>query len=242
MGKKYTKEEVIEEFKQAIINIDALYNHACVTRTGTTKGTGEYYTEIISEQLIRNIKDFDKVKVIKRSNTYKRENHKQINIDLTSNRKEDIFAKRIAYLDLGELGIIKDYQIPLRDTASDSGIKAADLISFNKETNTMYLIELKYKGNMNETLLRAALEGYTYFKIIDKKKLVEDYKKEDKDFDSIDSSDIKVVPAVLVTPGCNAYNELKDMECGKRPKLKSLSLALGIKYFTLELEVYESDL
>jgi hypothetical protein len=47
----------------------------------------------------------------------------------------------------------------------------------------------------------------------------------------------KVTPAVLVGQGCTAYDELKDMESGNRPKLKTLSDKLGIKFFTLEFQV-----
>ena len=65
-----------------------------------------------------------------------------------------------------------------------------------------------------------------------------------KVFDSVSPNDIKVIPAVLVVPNCNAYNELKEMKSGAggRPKLKSLSLALGIRYFTLKILVDESIL
>jgi len=237
-----TRAETIVEVKKAISKIDTLYKADCVKRIGKTKDTNEFYTEVISGQLLRDLKEFDKIKTVTRSSTYCRANHTTISIDLKSPRKEEIFAKRIAYLDLGELGVIKDYQIPLKDTKADKGLGAIDLMSFNHETNTLYLIELKYEGN-REALLRAALEGYTYFRIIDTKKLIEDYKKS-QTVSSVDFDNINVVPAVLVTPGCKAYDELNEMaDVGKeRPKLKSLSLALGIRYFTLKILVDESIL
>jgi len=238
----YTKIETLNKLKTEISKIDTLYKADCVKRIGTTKDTNEFYTEVISGQLLRDLKEFDKIKTVTRSSTYCRANHTTISIDLKSPRKEEIFAKRIAYLDLGELGVIKDYQIPLKDTKADKGLGAIDLMSFNHETNTLYLIELKYEGN-KEALLRAALEGYTYFRIIDTKKLIEDYKKS-QTVSSVDFDNINVVPAVLVTPGCKAYDELNEMaDVGKeRPKLKSLSLALGIRYFTLKILVDESIL
>ena len=238
----YTKIETLNKLKTEISKIDTLYKADCVKRIGTTKDTNEFYTEVISGQLLRDLKEFDKIKTVTRSSTYCRANHTTISIDLKSPRKEEIFAKRIAYLDLGELGVIKDYQIPLKDTKADKGLGAIDLMSFNHETNTLYLIELKYEGN-REALLRAALEGYTYFRIIDTEKLIEDYKKS-QTVSSVDFDNINVVPAVLVTPGCKAYDELNEMaDVGKeRPKLKSLSLALGIRYFTLKILVDESIL
>lgn len=38
-----------------------------------------------------------------------------------------------------------------------------------------------------------------------------------------------VKPAVLVAPGCNAYDELEGVKLGKRQKLKALGLALDRK-------------
>lgn len=116
-----------------------------------------------------NLKEFGKISIVTRSATYSRENHCNINIDLCkSNRNEEIFAKRITGLTLPELGLILDYQIPLKDTLADKGLGKIDLISFNENTKTLFLIELKYEGN-DETLLRASLESYTYFKLVDKK-------------------------------------------------------------------------
>ena len=55
-----------------------------------------------------------------------------------------------------------------------------------------------------------------------------------------DQNSIKVKPAVLVVPGCNAFEELEVVEFGNRQKLKAL--ALDITYFTLELETNEITL
>ncbi|MBI9031442.1 hypothetical protein JEZ13_05525 [bacterium] len=153
-----------------------------------------------------------------------------------SNREEENFAKRITGLTLDELGTIIDYQVPLKDTLADKGLGKIDLISYNKEHNTMFLIELKYKGN-KETLLRSILESYTYYKLIDKIKLKNDFFSK---LGNMNSDDIIILPAVLVVPNCNPYDELEDMEIGNRPKLKALSLALGIKFFTLDFSIYET--
>lgn len=242
---KKNKQETIYELKKELSSIENLYKSNCVNWTGKTIDTDEYYTEIIANELLLNLSEFDKIKPITRTGTYCRENHKKIEIDLESNRKEEIFAKRIAYLNIGELGKIQDYQIPLKDTKADKGIGKIDLISYNDETKTLYLIELKYKGN-KETLLRAILESYTYFKVVYKTKLIKDYFNNqefilNKVFNSINPDDIEVKPAVLVVPECNAYNELLSMD-NERPKMKALSLALGIKFFTLEFFVDETIL
>ncbi len=132
------------------------------------------------------------------------------------------------------LGLVKDYQIPIKNSRENKGLGKIDLISFNKETMTLYLLELKYEGNP-ETLLRASLESYTYYKIIDKKKLINDF------FNSpnIDNNKIKVKSAVLVTPKCRAYDELLQMDLGKRPNLKALVNFLDIRYFSVKTTTKE---
>lgn len=196
----------------------------------------ELYTEIIAQELLKedNVKEFKKIEHVTRTSSYCRDTHSKIEIDLAnSNRSEENFAKRITGLELEHLGLIKDFQIPLKDTLlGGAGLGKIDLISFNKDVNTLFLIELKYIDN-RETLLRALLENYTYSKIVDQSKLKNDYKF---------SSEIVIKPAVLLVPDYTAHTELKEMEKSKRPMLKDLTLALDVKIFTLELSVYEPKL
>lgn len=244
---KKTRKETIDELKKELSNIENLYKSKCVNWTGTTSDTNEFYTEIIANELLRELKEFDRISTVTRTETYCRENHCNIEIDICkSNRDEENFAKRLTYLTLENIGLIKDYQVPLKDTRADKGLGKIDLISFNEETKTLYLIELKYEGN-KETLLRAMLESYTYYRIIDKVKLINDCFNNQKfiftkAFNEVEPSEINVKPAVLVVPKCNAYDELESVEFGERPKLKALALALDIKYFTLEFLTNESIL
>ncbi len=244
---KKTRIETINELKKELSNIENLYKSKCVNWTGTTKDTDELYSEIIANELLRELKEFDKILTVTRTETYCRENHCNIEIDIcNSNRDEENFAKRITGLTLDGLGLIKDFQIPLKDTRADKGLGKIDLISFNEETKTLYLIELKYEGN-KETLLRASLESYTYYEIVDKAKLIDDCFNNqkfilNKVYNHIDPTEINVKPAVLVVPKCNAYNELEDVELGERPKLKALALALDISYFTVEFLTNETIL
>ena len=155
---KKTRIETINELKKELSDIENLYKSKCVNWTGTTSDTNELYSEIIANELLRELKEFDKISTVTRTETYCRENHCNIEIDIcNSNRDEENFAKRITGLTLDGLGLIKDFQIPLKDTRADKGLGKFDLISFNEETKTLYLIELKYEGN-KETLLRASLE------------------------------------------------------------------------------------
>ncbi|MCD4829694.1 MAG: hypothetical protein K8R90_09740 [Candidatus Cloacimonetes bacterium] len=237
MSKMYSEKETKNRLQSELINIDSLYTAECVNNIGITNDTRVLYTEIIAQELLKNLTVFNSIKSVKRTSSYYRPSHSKISINLLSSQKENIFAKRIAYLEFKEMGKILDYQIPLQDTNSDTGIGSIDLISFHEERRILFLIELKNQGN-KEPLLRALLESYTYYNIVDKDKLVKDFIMSNI-MGEIESSKIKVIPAVLVTPSCKAYDELKDMKVGNRPKLKALSLALGISFFTLEFVNHE---
>lgn len=244
---KKTKKETIDEIKKELSVIENLYKSKCVNWTGETSDTNEFYTEIIANELLQNLKEFDKISTITRTGTYCRENHCNIEIDICkSNRDEENFAKRITGLTLEGLGLIYDFQIPLKDTSADKGLGKIDLISFNEKTKSLYLIELKYEEN-KETLLRASLESYTYFKIVDKTKMINDYFNNQKSilnklYNQINPAGINIKSAVVVVPKCRAYDELKDFEIGKRPKLKALALVLDINYFTVDFLANEAIL
>ena len=137
-------------------------------------------------------------------------------------------------MEFSELGVIKDYQVPLKDTLKDSGIGKIDLISFNEDIKTLFLIELKCRGS-SDTLLRALLESYTYYKIVDKTKLKNDFFSNQEN--GVNPEVISIVPTVLITQGCNAFFELGEMELDERQRLKALSLALSIKIFSIDFEI-----
>jgi hypothetical protein len=241
--KTYDKQKTIDELQNELLNIETLYNSKCVNWKGKTNDTNEPYSEVIAAELLRNLKKFDNIQTITRTSTYCRENHCKIEMDVcNSNRKEEIFAKRLTGLTLNELGLIVDYQIPLKGTRADKGAGKIDLISFNHKTNTLYLIELKYKEN-SETLLRASLESYTYYNIIDRVNLLADYKDVlEKAFGDVDLKKIKTKPAVLLVPPCKANDDLEEIDMNDRPQQKALALAMGISYFTLEIYTYETEL
>lgn len=226
----YTKKETIDKVNNEILTIETLYKSDCIKWTGTTSDSDERYTEVISNELLKNLSVFDSIKKITRTESYKTENHCDVSFNhCTSNRNEPIFAKRLVGLNLDGLGKIVDYEIPLKDKSND-GVGKIDLISYEENEAILRLIELKFVGN-KETLLRAILEIYTYLKVVDGKKLQKDFSVEMK----TQGKTIKTIPTVLLVPGCNAYEELNDMDLGYMPKLKALSLALGIEFFSLDL-------
>jgi len=229
---KYGKEKTIDELRDKLSDIEKLYKAECINWTGIPKDSKEEYSEIIAEELLsRPLDKLLNIQSIPRTKeSYYRENHCNIDINEHSKRAEENFAKRLYKnrKELETLGLIKDFQIPLKNIRNDNdkGIGKIDLISYNEKNKILFLIELKYTTN-KETLLRSILEIYTYSKIVDGTKLI-------KDFSLLGFVD-QIIPCVLLAEGCTSYKELEEMESGKRPNLKKLSRELDIRFFTITM-------
>lgn len=115
------------------------------------------------------------IECITRKSSYKTEGHDGI-YDPGSNREEEKIAMQIfaqsrenGAFDL--IGMIEDYQTPLKSAADDEAGKI-DLLSF--DGRVMRILELK-KPDSKETMLRCVLEGFTYMKTADCGKLISDF-------------------------------------------------------------------
>ena len=222
MGKTYSKEETIRILEDKLKNAKNLYKSKCINWKGKTLDSEEYYTEVISRELLKGEKLvlLEKIDQINRIN-YNVDTHDgKHNGD--TNRAEEIFAIQLKGKKLKKLGLVIDYQVPLKEKRSDDAGKIDLITSKNK---SVYIVELKYIGN-KETLLRAILEIWTYYKQLNKVNFLKSFKllKQNK------TNDIR--KAVLLSVGCNAYNEAKELS--KRPKLKQLAKALDVVIFLIE--------
>ena len=221
MGKKYSKNEILEEIQ----DMGNFYKRKVVNYRGTTSDSKEYYTEVVAEWILKNIYLFDYIKPITREKSYKVDSHVGKNKDNDSNRKEEKIAMKL--FDLSEnqgkvfeiIGKIIDYQTPLKDIQTDKAGKI-DLLAYNESKKTLRILELK-KPDSKETMLRCVLEAYTYLKIVDKTKLL-------KDFELPEDTVIKACPFVFY--GKEQYREMQQ----DREHLKDLIEKLGIEVIYLE--------
>jgi hypothetical protein len=218
MIKKCLKEtvEVLEHKRK---NAKNLYMSNCVNWKGKTSDNKEYYTEVISRELLKNenINLLNRIPQIDREN-YNVGTHRGLHRGDT-NRAEEIFAMRLKGKRLRELGLVIDYQIPLKRKRSDDAGKI-DLITTTDKF--VYLIELKYADN-KETLLRAILEIWTYYRYLNRENFLNSFGL---------PIQIKIRKAVLLGMGSNAYKEARDLK--NRPELKKLAKKLRVDIFTFE--------
>ncbi|WP_314327291.1 hypothetical protein [Fusobacterium pseudoperiodonticum] len=217
MGKKYSKNEILEEIQ----DMGNFYKRKVVNYRGTTSDSKEYYTEVVAEWILKNIYLFDYIKPITREKSYKVDSHDGKNKDNDSNREEEKIAMKLFDFSQNQgkvfdiIGKIIDYQTPLKNIRADKAGKI-DLLAYNEEEKTLRILELK-KPNSEETMLRCVLEAYTYLKVVDKDKLL-------KDFGLPENTKIKACPFVFY--GKEQYKEMQKNKENLGELIKKLDIEI----------------
>ena len=224
MSNGYTKNEIINKLK-SVTDISTLYKGDFINYRGNTTDTKEKYTEVIAEWLLNNFNLFDDIQKITRQSSYKVETHDGKHNNPESNRKEEITAIEIFNQgSLNILGKVLDYQTPLKDKQSDEAGKI-DIVSYNKDIKTVYLLELKIEDS-KETMLRCVLEIFTYLKTLDGDKFL-------SDFGLPKDTKIKASPLVFLNGA-----QHKEMVEGDNKFLKQLIDKLDIEPFYITKNYY----
>lgn len=172
----YTEQEIINKLENAIRNLNLLYKSDVVNYSGKTKITRKPYVEVSSNYIFNNFdkifgKDGNKIRRIDRTQGYYVEGHDGI-IRKFTNREEEILAKALYLQEIPGLGVVFDYQVPLQHVDNDSGVGKIDMVSID-ENGKISIIELKTDFS-KDTLLKCALQVYTYSKQINKKIFIND--------------------------------------------------------------------
>ena len=215
--------------EQAFLDKSTFYKKGFVNYRGRTTDTKEYYTEVVAAFLCKHIAEYSGgIRTITRKSSYKTEGHEGSHPG-TTNREEEIIAMRIftQSRDTGafdHIGQIEDYQTPLKSTMHDDAGKV-DLLAFDGDV--MRILELK-KPDSTETMLRCVLEGYTYLKTVDNRKLVSDF--------GHDPNAVTVKACPFVFRGGAQHREMKQ----DRPYLRKLMELLDSKpyYISVENKIY----
>lgn len=220
---RYTKEEIIKMCEQAMSNVSTFYNQKFVNYRGKTTDTKELYTEIISEFLIDNIENYKSIPQLTRNKPYTNISHIAVYSE-TSNRIEEITAMKIFEQskdasEYNHIGIIIDYQTPLKNVRSDVAGKI-DLLS--RTEDTLFVLELKIEKS-TETMLRCVLEAYTYLKTLNHSKLICNFKLDEIEY-------VKASPLVFKNG-----NQRKEMQ-EDRPNLKRLMKILDSVPYYISLD------
>lgn len=125
---------------------------------------------------------------------------------------EKYIAKFMNQKPYGEIGKIMSIEVPLNQRISDGNGKI-DMLGYDSNSHRVSILELK-KPTSNESILRCVMEAFTYYRQLDCKKLLEDFREDfQKEDDKLENSAIpkKLVTfaiSPLVYEGGRAYNDL----------------------------------
>ena len=224
MSNGYTKAQIIAELKKCSENMSTLYTKKFINYGGKTTDTKEKYTEIVSEWLLNNFNLFYNIQKITRKSSYKVETHNGKYTPRHNPSEETIAMDIFNQSSLNILGKVLDYQTPLKDKQDDKAGKI-DIVSYNKDIKTVYLLELKKEDN-EETMLRCVLEIFTYLKTLDGDKFL-------SNFDLPKDTKIKASPLVFFNG-----SQHKEMVEGDNKFLKQLMDKLDIEPFYITKNYY----
>lgn len=181
--------------------------------------------EIMAKCVLENLSALESIKTITRTSNYNA-NHKAATADdkrkldkHEQTRREEWIAKCLKDKKFRSIGQIIDYQTPLKNKQTD-GAGKIDLVAYHESKNTVFLLELKNEFN-TESLLRCALEIYTYYKQLDHKKFLDDFNI---------PPDTNIKPTILIFKNGHQH----DQHRSEFPNTNKLINALGIKIYTIE--------
>lgn len=211
MSKELTKEQFVER----ILNRKKYLFSVGVISTPNDNYVEYAYNYIMNNEINNN--ELKNIYMITRSDSYKH-NH-STNHNENSNREEehivfDFFENKKKDSIKETFGELIDYQVPMKDTNKDTGIKAIDFI--NLKDNILYLSEIK-APNSKESILKAILEIQTYYQIINKDRLL-------KDFGLNENTQIK--KSVIIFTGTKAEKQLDNMYINKLISLFDINVIL----------------
>ncbi|MCL2188658.1 MAG: sel1 repeat family protein [Defluviitaleaceae bacterium] len=199
----YNDSDIITKVRKALESPATLYAQDFTNYRGVINGVR--YTEIAAQELIKNISTLCAIPTIRREKSYKVEGHAELakrEQPKDSKRNEEWLAIGMYGKSYKHIGKIIDFQTPLKSVASDIAGKI-DLLSYNEEENVAYILELK-KPDSKETLLRCVLEAYTYWKTVDKEKLLCSF--------GIKGAELR--KAVLLYNNCDEYEQFLETKEG----------------------------
>jgi hypothetical protein len=236
MAKKYNAKETVRAVASVLNPIEMLYQQNLINWKGIAKDDNRPYSEIISEELLRKniIRKIKSIKPINRQD-YRVASHNG-RITYTNRKEENLCKKMWIYCDktgknLNLLGKAFDYQVPLKSIQADYAGKI-DLVSYDKKSNRIYLIEVKKQDN-KETLLRSVFEIATYYQLLNKKNFLRSY----EELKNFNTNDIK--KTVLIYKESSQYHEFQNLK--NNPNLNKIIDELDIEIFSIKSLTEKGD-
>lgn len=205
----YRKETLLAKISEAAQDMDTFYQQRFLNWTGFTSDDKVRYTEVTAAYLLEHPKLLERICCVGRGSYLVSHTPSLDAGGYRGPRKEEHLAQVLKGKTLDGLGEIKEYQVPLKRSAKDEGVGKIDLVSV--DGSKLYVIELKVDTS-EETLLRCAMEVFTYCRQANREQLMKDYHA------------TEIVPAVLVGKGGAQEAELREKPANLIKFLKQLGV------------------
>lgn len=243
--KRTTARETIGKVDELIQNPQTLYRGSIINKRGRTPGSEVPYSEIIAKRLLHthNIpKLLKQLPKIPKGVDFRPTDHDGTLLDPTILGIEQENRVAVALYNhhaLGELGRVIDYLIPIAPEGKHIG--TIDLLSFNEETNTLFVIGYTHNEERRDTLLHCILELATLRNSFDDERFVRSYADllVSSDGSPVEPKDVKVESALLFLEG--SYQDRSAAALKRMPHVADLMAAIGIRLFVVGVELQLRD-
>lgn len=218
MKQMMTEADILRMVSEASRNMNTFFQQPFVNYRGNAKDSPMPVVEIVAKHLLENPQLLNAIQMIERDGSYKTNTHDGVT-DVPGRTGNAVLetALRMYGQRFCGIGKIIDYHTPVKNSRNDCGVGKIDMLSETEQE--VYMLALK-KRKQPETLLKCALEAFTCYKNVDKKKLLEDFGIEEEK---------EVSGAVIVPKNSPLHKEYKQ----KKTAAAKLMDKLGIKMFVI---------
>jgi hypothetical protein len=171
---EYPETEIRQRVQDALTqNLHFFYQENFLTYRGKTKDSRQLYIEVVSAELLESyehMKFIGQNIPIRRTRSFHVDHDGVPNVNARLERFNTLaYSEKLLAIALYNsqtrycFGNIFDYQVPLKESQDDK-FGEIDLVA--QKGSSIKLLELKTIGKTEDTLLKAILEIYTYYKLI----------------------------------------------------------------------------
>ncbi|HCG63885.1 MAG: hypothetical protein CVV48_16680 [Spirochaetae bacterium HGW-Spirochaetae-4] len=242
---RLTARETKERLDALMKDPQTLYLGDIVNRRGRCLGTEVPYSEIVAKRLLHTHAFPDVLKAlpkVPRGYDFIAKDHDGTTLDPTILGLQQESRVAVALYNhkiLGKLGKVIDYLVPIDIEGKHVGI--IDLVTFDAETSTVFVIGYAYNEEKRETLLRCSLDIATMRNSLDDNRFIQAYhgKLVGEHGAPVDLKEIKIESAVLLLEG--SYQDRSIVVLKRMPHVADLLHDLGIRLFVVGIALELRD-
>jgi hypothetical protein len=238
--------------RDAVAQVDALvqqpqtlYKGAIINKRGRTPGKEVPYSEVLAKRLLHthNLPEaLTHLPKLSNGVDFRPTDHDGTTLNPTilgMNQEAHVATALYNHHLLGKLGKVIDYSVPIAPDGKHVG--TIDLVSFNPDTATLFVIGYSYHEERRDTLLYCALEIATLRNSIRDDHFIRAYADMLVGLDGnlIHPRDVHIESAMVFLEG--SYQDRSVRALKRMPHVADLILELGIRVFVIGIELELRD-